>query len=114
MNRKEQYLQLLRDDRWASKRKEIYIRDGYKCKVCGLGNRVLQVHHKVYYSKTNPWDIPDQFLVTVCVKCHQHIHNTKKIRTISNKKITTEAKKMKKLLKFKKLAEETKKKYRLV
>ena len=108
MNRKEKYLQLLKDERWLEKRKYIYQRDNYRCKICGLGNRTLQVHHKVYFSKTYPWDVPDKHLITVCLKCHEHIHNTKKIKTISNKKIINDARKAKKLEKFKRLAEEYK------
>lgn len=111
MTRSEKYLQLLKDERWIEKRKYIYQRDNYKCKICDLGNRILQVHHKIYISKLNPWEVPDKHLITVCVNCHSNIHKTKKIKTISNKKLKNEAIKMKKLIKFKKLANDTKRLY---
>ena len=112
MNRKEKYNDLLMDERWIAKRNEIYTRDSYRCKVCGLGNRIVQVHHKVYYSRTDPWDYPNHLLITVCEKCHKQIHDTTKIKTIPNKNKVKEDKRQRKLRKFKIAAELTKEKYR--
>lgn len=108
MNRKEKYIELLKNDRWIDKRNHIYIRDNYRCAKCGIGNKTLQVHHKVYVSKSNPWEIDDRHLITVCVDCHNAIHKSKKIKTIPiNKKINKE----KKLIKYKKEVEKWRKIY---
>lgn len=35
----------------------------------------LNVHHKLYYRNRNLWDYEDDFLVTLCEKCHHYIHS---------------------------------------
>lgn len=97
MGRKEKYIELLQDDRWIQKRNVIYKRDNYRCLRCGIGNKTLHVHHKVYIRNAFPWDIDDRHLMTVCSNCHESIHKSKKIKTISNK-----SKSDKKLIKYKK------------
>src|SRR5690606_34273771 len=45
--------------------------------VNGFGSirdTTLQVHHLYYVDRANPWDYPDDALVTVCSKCHRNIH----------------------------------------
>ena len=65
------YAERLKDPRWQKKRLEILKRDNYKCTspVCGGGSSVLQVHH-MKYTKGDPWDTPDEFLITLCSDCH--------------------------------------------
>jgi 5-methylcytosine-specific restriction endonuclease McrA len=70
----EDYNQLLKDPRWHAKRKRIFTRDGFKCTVCGATAN-LQAHHTYYYSqRTDPWDYPDESLITICEKCHHDWH----------------------------------------
>ena len=66
------YDQLLKDVKWKIKRLIILKRDKYKCKNCG-SNKHLNVHHLKYIG--NPWDCPDEFLITLCEKCHKEAHN---------------------------------------
>ncbi len=35
---------------------------------------ILNVHHKAYQYNTNPWDYPDDDLITLCVPCHLKEH----------------------------------------
>lgn len=68
------YSDKLKDPRWQRKRLEIFQRDGFKCVVCKNDTITLHVHHKRYNGK-NPWDINNEFLVTVCEICHGRQHN---------------------------------------
>ena len=66
---------------WKSKRGYILKRDNYKCQWCGKQEQ-LQVHHK-YYSKypnnvkVQPWNYPNDALITLCNECHQKAHKKK-------------------------------------
>lgn len=72
---KEEYRKLLLDPRWISLSNKIKRRDNYTCKDCQAKNCVLQVHHEYYIENSNgPWDIPTDFLVTLCVECHKIRH----------------------------------------
>jgi hypothetical protein len=64
----------LKDSRWRLKRKVIVERDGGKCIKCG-SRKTLQVHHTYYYSQTTePWQYPDDSLITLCKVCHEEYH----------------------------------------
>lgn len=58
-----------KDPRWQRKRLEIFQRDEWKCFACGQSDQTLCVHHKMYRGK--PWDVPDDWLQTLCEPCHQ-------------------------------------------
>lgn len=66
----KKYSELLRDPRWQKKRLLIMERDGWKCVVCGNEKTTLNVHHKSYAKNGNPWDVPDDELLTLCEDCH--------------------------------------------
>lgn len=103
MTRKEKYKLLLLDSRWIDKRNKIFRRDKFQCKKCKNKNVQLQVHHKVYISGMDPWEISDKHLITLCSICHEYIHSIKKIKTIQPTKSQKEQKKKKiKLEKYKK------------
>lgn len=79
------YEELLQDERWKNKRKEILELGGYKCKYCGR-TEGLQVHHKYYNKypnnqKVDPWDYPNNALECLCEECHKwwHSQNTVKL-----------------------------------
>lgn len=79
------YDNLLQDERWQNKRNEILQRDKHKCSYCGSDIN-LQVHHKYYNKypdgkKVNPWDYPNDALITLCNDCHKKVHKNKKIKT---------------------------------
>ena len=78
------YESLLQTPQWKEKRSVILIRDHNQCQYCG--NRYdLQIHHK-YYSKypngqkVNPWNYPEDALITLCDSCHKKVHGRKKIK----------------------------------
>lgn len=73
------YRDLLKTDKWRSRRKEILNRDNHKCCWCG-SSKYLQIHHRYYNlypddSFVKPWDYPDDALMTLCKRCHEKAHN---------------------------------------
>lgn len=75
------YEDLLLRPEWKAKRDCILKRDNNKCQWCGKQEN-LQVHHK-YYSKypnnvkVQPWNYPNDALITLCDECHQKAHKKK-------------------------------------
>ena len=67
------YFEKLKDPRWQKKRLEIMERDEFKCSHCGDDEKTLNVHHKFYRKGANPWDYPDDALMTLCEPCHEEI-----------------------------------------
>ena len=70
------YSSKLRDARWQRKRLEIMERDKWTCRSCGASGEgvTLNVHHAYYESGKDPWEYPDNTLVTWCEKCHKTRH----------------------------------------
>lgn len=66
---KHEYRQKLRDPRWQKKRLEILNRDGFSCCKCRTSKETLHVHHKRYIGG-DPWNIPNDALVTLCEGFH--------------------------------------------
>ena len=87
---KSEYDKLLHDDRWYTKRDEILKRDNHKCQWCGKTTN-LQVHHKYYNIYPNgkhpePWDYPDDALMTLCRDCHIKYHEKYTVKQYYRKK----------------------------
>lgn len=75
------YEDLLQTDEWRNKRASIIKRDHGKCRWCGCHD-YLQVHHRYYCRWPNermvdPWDYPDEALITLCRNCHKKAHEKK-------------------------------------
>jgi 5-methylcytosine-specific restriction endonuclease McrA len=74
------------DPRWKAKRKEILARDRNSCVICS-SEKNLQVHHRQYHFSRalnafrNPWEYPNNLLVTLCERCHQRGHRLYKVPT---------------------------------
>ena len=64
------YQEKLKDPRWQKKRLEILDRDEWCCQICGDGESTLHIHHK-YYNNCDPWDCPEDALITLCEDCHK-------------------------------------------
>lgn len=64
------YSEKLKDPRWQKKRLEIFERDNWACQICYDTKSTLAVHHRRYLPVTEPWDYPDELLVTLCENCH--------------------------------------------
>lgn len=67
---KKTYADKLKDPRWQRKKNQIVERDNYTCQYCKLTTKPLQVHHYCYIIKGDPWDVPDDALITICEDCH--------------------------------------------
>jgi 5-methylcytosine-specific restriction endonuclease McrA len=67
------YSEKLLDPRWQKKRLEIMQRDGFACFWCGDTKTTLHVHHEMYLGD-DPWDTPDECLITLCSDCHSINH----------------------------------------
>ena len=65
------YLAKLRDPRWQKKRLEILSRDEWCCQMCGDSTQTLHVHHHYYERGHEPWEYPNEALVTLCEDCHE-------------------------------------------
>ena len=65
------YQAKLKDPRWQKKRLEILNRDDWACSLCHSKVDTLTVHHKDYILNTEPWDYPDDYLLTLCEDCHE-------------------------------------------
>lgn len=65
------YKSKLKDPLWQRKRLFILTRDAFKCQMCGDEKATLHVHHRHYMTGRDPWDYPDDLLVTLCEVCHK-------------------------------------------
>lgn len=68
---------------WKEKRLRILQRDNYRCAHCGNQKKEkdLQVHHLEYVDGNRVWECPDDYLITLCKRCHAEKHD--KIRPSS-------------------------------
>jgi len=65
------YSEKLKDPRWQKKRLEILVRDSWTCQRCDDKTSTLVVHHRDYLKDKDPWDYPNELLITLCEHCHQ-------------------------------------------
>lgn len=65
------YGEKLKNPLWQKKRLKIMERDAFTCQACGCKEITLNIHHFKYVG--NPWDCPDEFLITLCEECHEAI-----------------------------------------
>lgn len=97
---KEQYNTL----EWNIRRLEILLLDNFTCVKCKSKTN-LQVHHKKYDNSLKVWEYPDEYLVTVCNKCHEDFHSktpiTKMYEKIKKYKLDKDKIKMFQLKSFK-------------
>ena len=68
------YAEKLKDPRWLCRRQEIIDLHECRCRECGQSREddgvTLQVHHVFYLRGREPWDYPDELLISVCESCH--------------------------------------------
>jgi hypothetical protein len=67
---KKKYSDKLRDPRWQKKRLEVFERDNFCCQCCFDSGSTLAVHHLRYITGNEPWDYPNDMLLTLCEGCH--------------------------------------------
>lgn len=63
------YAEKLKDPRWQKRRLEILQRDEWGCQHCGDETSTLHVHH--FWYEGEPWDAPDEALLSLCERCHE-------------------------------------------
>jgi len=73
------YYQKLKDPRWQKKRLEVFERDGFACSFCQNDETELQAHHLSYEFGKDPWDYPEEELMTLCKDCHRQISGGQKL-----------------------------------
>ena len=66
------YSEKLKDPRWQKKRLKILERDEWHCQKCFDDESTLVVHHRLYLPNAEPWDYPDELLITLCESCHEY------------------------------------------
>ena len=67
----KKYSDKLKDPRWQKKRLEVLKRDEWQCQRCHDSKSMLAVHHRRYLVGKEPWDYPDELLITLCENCHE-------------------------------------------
>lgn len=75
---KDLYLEKLKHPLWQKRKGEILERDKFTCRSCGSKDITLHAHHLIYIKDAEPWDYPDELLITYCEVCHntQHLIGT--------------------------------------
>lgn len=69
--KKSAYSEKFLDPRWQKRRLQILERDGWQCTKCDETTKTLDVHHRYYIPKRDPWAYPDGCLLTLCRECHK-------------------------------------------
>jgi len=67
------YWEKLKDPRWLAKRIEILKRDDMTCQECNDKTKPLHIHHRNYEKGHEPWDYPNEMLLTLCEDCHEEV-----------------------------------------
>lgn len=65
------YPEQLQTAEWAEKRNSIFRRDGFTCLACDQTGGELHCHHKQYNRNGFIWEVPDDWLETLCADCHE-------------------------------------------
>ena len=71
------YSEKLKDPRWQEMREHIFGRDHYTCRLCHRRQEtdvILVLHHRAYLKGKEPWDYPNEYLITLCNECHEAEH----------------------------------------
>ena len=71
-----QYREKFKDPRWQKLRLKVLERDMWYCQICYDPDNTLHIHHRYYTPNTEPWDYPQESLVTLCEECHQRETDT--------------------------------------
>lgn len=73
------YKEQLKTPEWKEKRLSILKRDNFQCQYCNRNakEKLLHVHHLVYFQNVMAWEYDNVYLTTYCEKCHSDWHITK-------------------------------------
>ncbi|MGN6438511.1 MAG: HNH endonuclease [Agriterribacter sp.] len=73
MNKGYYYPDRLNTPQWQKRRLEIITRDNCTCRYCSDQSTKLDIHHKYYITGKEPYEYPDEALVSACKPCHECI-----------------------------------------
>lgn len=62
--------------KWRALREIVLKRDQYKCQKCPATKK-LHIHHLKYAVGKKIWEVPIEWLQTLCYDCHEKIHGRK-------------------------------------
>lgn len=65
------YSEKLKSPLWQKRRFDILNRDNFTCQICNSTDKTLHIHHRHYINGRDPWDYPNELLVTLCETCHK-------------------------------------------
>lgn len=68
------YQEQLEKPEWREKSSHTLRRDNWTCLGCGASGVTLNAHHKRYNRNGFIWQVPDEWLETLCEDCHKHRH----------------------------------------
>jgi len=71
----KKYYKYLQSKEWKALRKEVFIRDGYKCLLCG--DKANHCHHLSYGSYIKHGNSKRIECASLCKKCHNEVHGIK-------------------------------------
>jgi 5-methylcytosine-specific restriction endonuclease McrA len=69
------YSEKLKHPKWQKKRLKILKRDRFKCMACLSREKTLHIHHIKYLSNSEPWEVPNKYLISLCFECHKNEKN---------------------------------------
>lgn len=61
--------------KWQKLRLLVFQRDEFKCTKCGETEKMLHAHHLKYIDNVPIWDVPIDYIITLCEDCHSDEHN---------------------------------------
>jgi rubrerythrin len=74
--RKGSYAERRQTEEWGILKKQVFRRDGYRCRMCNRGDLPLHLHHRTYqtYAQEKLED-----LITLCANCHGFFHSVAEV-----------------------------------
>ncbi|MEK6880250.1 MAG: hypothetical protein AABY22_11605, partial [Nanoarchaeota archaeon] len=73
------YAEKLKNPKWQKLRLKILERDNFQCQNCLDNTKTLHVHHLDYINGKEPWDYPNEYLLTLCEKCHEDVKQERQL-----------------------------------
>ena len=71
---KEERLKDRKYNQYHEWRKNVYERDNYECRKCGVNNKTLNSHHIINYSDNKEKRLDINNGITLCKNCHSEFH----------------------------------------
>ena len=67
------YVNYLKSEKWAAKKRAYYARYGKNCKACGTIRGTIELHHAHGYDRMGRERLSE--LKSMCKPCHKEIHD---------------------------------------